>query len=175
MGVDPSVQNGECDDGPVSPEDVAHLRRCIELAGAARAAGNEPFGSLLVGGDGTVLAEAMNTVGGGDITGHPELELARWASRHLSPPQREAATMYTSCEHCAMCAGAFLWAGLGRLVFALSGAQVIAMAPPGPTLDLPVSDVFARGNRTIVVDGPCAELAGEAAEVFAGFWDATAE
>ena len=32
-------------------------------------------------------------------------------------------------------------------------------------------DVFARGNRAILVDGPCAELADEAAAVFAGFWE----
>ena len=64
--------------------DVQHLRRCLELAGEARAGGNEPFGSLLVGGDGTVLLELMNTVGSGDVTGHPELALAAWASVHLS-------------------------------------------------------------------------------------------
>ena len=42
------------------------------LARLARDGGNEPFGSLLVNGDGEVVAELMNTVGGGDITGHPE-------------------------------------------------------------------------------------------------------
>jgi hypothetical protein len=50
--------------------DVSHLRRCVELARTARQAGNEPFGSLLVGGDGSVLLELMNTTGNGDVTGH---------------------------------------------------------------------------------------------------------
>lgn len=143
--------------------DIAHLRRCLDLASAARAGGNEPFGSLLVGGDGTVLAERQNTVGSGDVTGHPELALAAWASVNLSPDERRAATMYTSCEHCAMCAGGHFWAGIGRLVFALSSEQLAPMVPPGgPMLDLSSREVFARGNVPIVVDGPCEELATEA-------------
>jgi tRNA(Arg) A34 adenosine deaminase TadA len=157
----------------VDARDIAHLRRCLELARAARDGGNEPFGSLLVGGDGTVLAELSNTVGDGDVTGHPELALASWASRHLTPRERGAATLYTSCESCAMCAGGQYWAGIGRLVFALSGAQLADLAPPGaPTLRLPSREVFGRGNVPIEVEGPCAELAAEAASVFEGFWSA---
>jgi tRNA(Arg) A34 adenosine deaminase TadA len=38
-------------------QDVGHLRRAIALAAAARAAGDMPFGSLLVGPNGEVLAE----------------------------------------------------------------------------------------------------------------------
>ena len=63
--------------------DVGHLRRCVELARLAREGGNEPFGSLLVNGRGVVVAELTNTVGDGDVTGHPELALAAWASLHM--------------------------------------------------------------------------------------------
>ena len=73
--------------------------------------------ALLVGGDGSVLVELMNTTGDGDVTGHPELALAAWASLHLSAGERAAATLYTSCESCAMCAGGQYWSGIGRLVF----------------------------------------------------------
>ena len=157
--------------GPVNDVDIAHLRRCLELAASARAGGNEPFGSVLVAADGRVLAELENTVGSGDVTGHPELALARWASINLTPDERRGATMYTSCEHCAMCAGAHFWAGIGRLVFALSGAQLNAIVPPGgPTLELSTREVFGRGNVPIVVEGPCVELADEAVGVFDGFW-----
>jgi hypothetical protein len=60
--------------------DEQHLRRAIELAAQARAAGEQPFGSLLIGPEGDVLAEDHNTVlGDRDVTAHPELKLARCA------------------------------------------------------------------------------------------------
>jgi tRNA(Arg) A34 adenosine deaminase TadA len=153
----------------VDPVDIAHLRRCLELARTARDTGNEPFGSLLVGGDGTVLAERTNTVGNGDVTGHPELALAAWASQHLTPDECAAATLYTSCESCAMCAGGQYWAGIGRLVFALSGEQLDALVG-GTALRLSSRELFARGTVAIAVEGPCAELSAEATSVFDGFW-----
>jgi tRNA(Arg) A34 adenosine deaminase TadA len=154
----------------VDQSDIAHLQRCLELARGARDGGNEPFGSLLVGPDGSVLVELMNTVGVGDVTGHPELALAAWASQHMTPEDRAGATLYTSCESCAMCAGGQYWAGIGRLVFALSGEQLGAMVPEGvPTLHLSSREIFARGNLPIEVVGPCAELEAEARAVFDGF------
>ncbi len=155
----------------MDPTDVTHLRRCLELARTARENGNEPFGSLLVGRDGSVLIELTNTVGTGDVTGHPELALAAWASVHMSAEERAAATLYTSCESCAMCAGGQYWAGIGRLVFALSGEQLADLAPDGvPSLRLSSREVFARGSVAIEVEGPCDELAHEAAAVFDGLW-----
>ncbi|MFE1499860.1 nucleoside deaminase, partial [Streptomyces albidoflavus] len=44
-----------------TPDDHALLRRAIDLAAEARESGNPPFGSLLAGPDGTVLAEERNT------------------------------------------------------------------------------------------------------------------
>ena len=153
--------------------DVAHLRRCVELARTARDDGNEPFGSLLVGGTGDVLLELTNTTGNGDVTGHPELALAAWASVNLTADERAAATLYTSCESCAMCAGGQYWSGIGRLVFAVSSEQLGAILPDGlPKLELSSREVFARGNLEFDVEGPCDELREEAIAVFDGFWDA---
>ena len=155
----------------VDQHDVAQLRRCIELARAARAGGNQPFGSLLVSGDGKVLIELMNTAGSGDVTGHPELALAAWASVNMTADERASATLYTSCESCAMCATGQFWSGIGRLVFALSGEQLTEIAPAGaPSLDLSSREVFARGNVPIEVDGPCDELYDVAIAVFDGYW-----
>ena len=77
--------------------ELRHLRRCVELATEALEAGDEPFGSVLAGADGTVLAEDRNRVAAaGDPTRHPEFELARWAAANLAPAERAAATGFTS-------------------------------------------------------------------------------
>ena len=112
--------------------DESHLRRAIELAAAARAGGDMPYGSLLVGSTGSVLAEARNTVvTEQDITAHPELKLARWAARHLDANAARQTTMYTSCQPCPMCTGAIVRSGLGRVAFALSSEQLAELKPPG--------------------------------------------
>ena len=112
------------------------LRRAIGLAGAAVEHGNPPFGSLLAGPDGTVLAEDWNTtITDRDISAHPELKLARWAARELAPDVVATTTMYTSCQPCGMCYGAIQRSGLGRVVFALSNEQLGGLKP-GP--DWPV-------------------------------------
>jgi tRNA(Arg) A34 adenosine deaminase TadA len=120
------------EEGRMTKEDEGHLRRAIELAGEARAGGDQPFGSLLVGPDGLVLAEERNSVlSERDISAHPELKLARWAARELAPDVARRTTMFTSCQPCPMCAGAIARSGLGRVVFALSGAQLAGLKPPG--------------------------------------------
>jgi tRNA(Arg) A34 adenosine deaminase TadA len=154
----------------VTPQDLVHLRRCIDLAREARDRGDEPFGSVLVGGDGTVLAERTNRVNTDrDATSHPEHWLAAWAAHHLTPAARAAATLYTSGESCAMCSAAQYWAGVGRLVFVMSGEQLAATrGPGGPGLALSSREVFARGNNPdLVVEGPVGELVDDVLALFA--------
>jgi tRNA(Arg) A34 adenosine deaminase TadA len=142
-------------------EDLRHLRRCVALATEALEAGDEPFGSLLVAADGTVLAEDRNRVASlGDPTRHPEFELARWAATNLNPAERTAATVYTSGEHCAMCAAAHGWVGLGRIVYATSSRQLAAWVtelgvPPSPVRTLAVQEVVPG----LPVQGPVPDLA----------------
>ncbi|WP_414939033.1 nucleoside deaminase [Amycolatopsis sp. cmx-11-51] len=115
----------------MTEEDEKFLRHAIELAAKSRTDGDPPFGSLLVGPDGSVLAEEHNTtVSQSDISLHPELKLAVWAARELEPSVAAGTTMYTSCQPCGMCQGAIERSGLGRVVFALSGEQVNALKPP---------------------------------------------
>jgi tRNA(Arg) A34 adenosine deaminase TadA len=150
----------------VDDADLAHLRRCVELARAALDAGDEPFGSVLVDGDGQVRFEDSNHVAGGDATQHPEFAIARWAATRLSPDERAAATVYTSGEHCPMCAAAHAWVGLGRIVYASSSAQLGAWladlgVPPAPVRPLPVNEV-APG---VPVEGPVRGLDEEVHEL----------
>ena len=135
--------------------DRRHLTRCVELAEAALAAGDEPFGSVLVTADGRVVREDRNRVGKGDETLHPEFELARWAANNMTPGERTGATVYTSGEHCPMCSAAHAWVGLGRIVYAVSGAQLVEWrksfgASPSPVAALPVQTI-APGVK---VEGP---------------------
>ena len=146
----------------LDPVDLDHLRRCVELARSALEAGDEPFGSLLVDADGVTRFEDRNRVKDGDATQHPEFAIARWATSNLDPTERGRATVYTSGEHCPMCAAAHAWVGLGRIVYATSAAQLTAWraewgAPMSPVAPLPISAV-APG---VTVDGPAPELADE--------------
>jgi tRNA(Arg) A34 adenosine deaminase TadA len=116
----------------MTADDEHFLRRAIELAVRARADGDAPFGSLLVGPDGNVLAEEHNTVlSDHDISAHPELKLARWAARELPATTVAGTTLYTSCQPCGMCAGAIDRAGLARVVYALSNQQLAELKPSG--------------------------------------------
>ncbi len=118
--------------------DEAFLRRAIALAAAGRAAGEEPYGSLLVDGSGKVIAEDHNTVlSDKDISAHPEFKLAKWASINLQPEVAATTTMYTSCQPCSMCTGAIDRSGLGRVVFALSNAQFRELEPTAEFASVP--------------------------------------
>lgn len=135
-------------------DDESLLRRAIELAAKARATGDAPFGSLLVGPDGGVLAEAHNTVlSDSDISAHPELKLAKWAARHLEPSAAAATTMYTSCQPCAMCTGAIERSGLGRVVFALSNEQLTGLKPSATKADVRLVGPALYEEARIPVDG----------------------
>src|SRR5690625_869016 len=109
----------------ISETDLKHLKRCVELAKTALEKGDEPFGSVLVSADGEVLFEDHNHVASGDHTQHPEFAIARWAAKNMTPEERKKATVYTSGEHCPMCAAAHGWVGLGRIVYASSSAKLV--------------------------------------------------
>lgn len=148
--------------------DAAHLRRALALAREAREEGNAPFGAVLVGGDGRLLAEAKNTATTEeDPTGHAETNLVRAASRTARASTLASSTLYSSAEPCAMCSGAIFWAGVGRVVYGLGADRIYGMFPPdgeNPVIRLPCRDVLAAGTRSTEVVGPALE--DEAKRVF---------
>lgn len=114
----------------ITTADEHLLRRAIALAAHAVTLGDAPYGSLLAGPDGEILAEAHNTVRrDNDISAHPELKLARWAARELDPGTAARTTLYTSCQPCGMCTGGIVRSGLGRVVYALSTDQLVELNP----------------------------------------------
>ncbi|MFI8204057.1 nucleoside deaminase [Streptomyces sp. NPDC085937] len=154
----------------VRDDELPYLRRCVELAAEALESGDEPFGSVLVAGDGTVLAEDHNRVASGDRTRHPEFELARWSTAHMTPEERAAASVYTSGEHCPMCAAAHAWVGLGRIVYVASSEQLVSWltdwgVPAAPVRPLPVPAVAPD----VTVAGPVPELTDDIRELHRRF------
>lgn len=153
---------------PVSDGDLHYLRRCVDLARSALDDGDEPFGSLLLDSAGAVRFEDHNRVKDGDATRHPEYAIAKWAVENLTPGERARSTVYTSGEHCPMCAAAHAWVGLGRVVYAASSAQLSRWltewnAPPPPVATLPITTVAPD----VAVDGPALELTEEVKALYA--------
>lgn len=138
------------------------LRLCVSLAREALEAGDSPFGSVLVDRNDKILHQDRNrTITGekgdmkADATLHPELTLARWAQQNLTPEDRASATVYTSGEHCAMCAAAHAYVGLGRIVYITSTKQYQswmeeANVKQGAVAGLPINTVAPH----IPVEGP---------------------
>ncbi|WP_375411416.1 nucleoside deaminase [uncultured Bradyrhizobium sp.] len=160
-------------DPGASERDEHFLRRSFDVARRAVARGNHPFGAVLVDQNRNVLIEAENGyMPAHDGTAHAERLLATQACTTLSPDILRNATLYSSAEPCAMCAGAIYWAGIGRLVYGLSERRLRAVTgnhPENPTLDLPCREVLARGQRPTEVIGPMLE--DEAEAVHEGAWD----
>lgn len=151
---------------PITDTDRTFLTRAVDLAEQALKAGDEPFGSVLVSATGETLFEDHNHVAGGDHTQHPEFAIARWAAAHLTPHERAEATVYTSGEHCTMCAAAHGWVGLGRIVYASSSEQLGEWLtdlgfPPAPVATLPITTIVPQAH----VDGPDPDLARRVREL----------
>lgn len=151
--------------------EFGHLRRCVELATEALEAGDEPFGSVLVAADGAILAEDRNRVAAGDRTRHPEFELARWAAANMTSEERATATVFTSGEHCPMCAAAHGWVGLGRIVYVSSSEQLAGWlaelgVPPPPVRVLPIQEIVPDA----AVEGPVPDLAEQVRDLHRRFY-----
>jgi tRNA(Arg) A34 adenosine deaminase TadA len=153
--------------------DEHFLRRSFEVARRALTHGNHPFGAILVNATNNALIETENGyMPDRDGTAHAERLLATKACTTLDPVVLKGATLYSSAEPCAMCAGAIYWAGIGRLVYGLSEQRLRAVTgnhPENPTLDLPCREVFRSGQRTTEVIGPMLE--DEAEALHAGVWE----
>ncbi len=152
----------------ISDLDQQWLARAVDLAEQALETGNDPYGSVLVAGDGTEIFADHNQTAGGDDTRHPEFAIARWAVENLTPEGRSRAVVYTSGEHCPMCAAAHGWVGLGRIVYAASSEQIAGWRaelgrPVAPVAPVPVQEIVPD----IVVDGPDEGLTERVRDLFA--------
>lgn len=133
----------------MTTQDLQFLERCVDLAREAVNAGDEPFGSILVNEKKEVIAEARNRVNEKNQMAHPEIELAKWACHNLTEAERKTTRMYTSGEHCPMCAAAHGWAGLGDIIYLSSAKQrqswLESVHAPAPPINfIPIEKILKR-------------------------------
>ncbi|WP_374667107.1 nucleoside deaminase [Ramlibacter sp.] len=149
---------------------LRHLARANAVAQRALGLGRHPFGAILVAPDGeTVLAEQGNV----DTVNHAEAVLARTAALNFAPDYLWQCTLVTTVEPCAMCAATQYWANIGRVVYGMSEARLLALTGnhgENPTLDLPCREVFAHGQKAVQVIGPVPEAEAGIAALHLDFW-----
>jgi len=99
-------------------QDEFWMRKAIEAAIKARAAGEIPIGACLIDNRDEILAVAGNrTIADCDPTAHAEILALRAAAKKIGNYRLTETTLYTTIEPCAMCAGALVNARIKRLVF----------------------------------------------------------
>jgi tRNA(adenine34) deaminase len=99
--------------------DELWMKAALTQAEGAEAAGEVPIGAVILGPDGTEIAQGQNRViRDHDPTAHAEIVALRAAGLVLKNYRLERCTMYVTLEPCSMCAGAMIHARIGRLVFA---------------------------------------------------------
>lgn len=141
--------------------DEEFMRGAIRKAQEGIAAGQSPFGAVIVH-EGRVIAEAHNTVWRDvDPTAHAEVNCIREAARALKFVKLFGCTLYSTCEPCPMCLAASHWSKIERVVY---GAEIADAASVGfSELPIPAQDMIRLGQSSLRIDSgvlkdECAEL-----------------
>jgi len=137
--------------------DIAHMRRALELAAHARDAHEEvPVGAVLVR-CGAIIGEGWNrSISGNDATAHAEIVALRDAGAREGNYRLPGSTLYVTLEPCVMCAGAIVLARLDRVVY---GADDPKAGAVGSLWDV-VRD-RRLNHRPEVISGVLAEESAE--------------
>ena len=94
------------------------MRRALDLASEAVAAGEVPVGAVVTRGNEIVAATRNSMRGSNDPTAHAEMEAIRAAAAKLGTSRLDECTLWVTLEPCAMCAAAIGLARLKALRFA---------------------------------------------------------
>ncbi|GAA5235516.1 nucleoside deaminase [Verticiella sediminum] len=155
---------------PTSEQILRHLRHAQRVAERAISLGHHPFGAILVGPDHeTVLLEQCNI----DTVNHAESTLARIAATNFTPAFLWDCTLYTTVEPCCMCAGTAYWANIGRVVFGITEAALLACTgnhAENPTMSVSSRYVFEHSQKPVQVIGPVPEIQAEIEHLHRKFW-----
>ena len=94
------------------------MRRALDLAAEAAAAGEVPVGAVITRGE-EIVAETRNAMReSSDPTAHAEMEAIRAAAAKLGTSRLDECTLWVTLEPCAMCAAAVSVARMKALRFA---------------------------------------------------------
>jgi tRNA(adenine34) deaminase len=128
------------------------MRRALELAREAEAAGEVPVGCVAVadsGDEGEVIGEARNSpIGLLDPTAHAEILAIRQAAFAAGTYRLTGVTLYCTLEPCAMCAGAMVAARIRTLVF---GARDLRFG--GVRSKFQIADSPVLNHQVEIVEG----------------------
>jgi guanine deaminase len=135
----------------------------IEQCRKGIAAGQSPFGAIIVRGD-HVVARGHNHVWDlSDPTSHAEVVCIRAAGKALGTIDFDGYEMYTTCEPCPMCAAAIHWANLDTVHF---GARIADAEAAGfRELSVPIETIYTAGGSDVRVHAGV--MADECVELFA--------
>jgi cytosine/creatinine deaminase len=90
-----------------------YMQAAVQQAQAARAAGDFPFGAVLVRG-GEIIATGRNRMNtGNDPTSHAEIDVLRQAGLQVTYADT---VMYASAFPCLMCAGPIAYYGIAQII-----------------------------------------------------------
>ena len=143
--------------------DESFMRQAIDMAQAARAAGEVPVGAVLVR-DGEVIGRGRNSpISNNDPTAHAEILALRDAASTVKNYRLENTTLYCTLEPCVMCAGALVAARVERLVF---GARDLRFG--GVRSKFRLADTDLLNHRIAVVEGV---LGAECVELLRNFFE----
>ena len=151
-----------------NPRDKELLRAALAVARRSMDKGNLPFGCLMADKEGNVIEEGENTVvTTGDSIAHCEINLVHKLAGKFDFEFLESCTVYASTEPCPMCTAALFWAGIGRIVYALSKERYHSIARttnPSHLFDLSAEKLLSYAKRPVQISGPLLEA--EAAELY---------
>jgi guanine deaminase len=139
------------------------MRMAIASARQGIAAGQSPFGCVIVLGD-EPLATTHNQVWAmGDPTAHAEINAIRAAAQRRGDISLAGSILYSTCEPCPMCMAAIHWARVDRVVY---GAAIADAAAAGfHELTLPAARLLELGHSPVRLEADC--LATECRALFA--------
>lgn len=100
------------------------MRSAIEEAKAGMAAGDLPFGAVVVCKDKIIGKGHAENNTSGDVTDHAELLAVRQACKNLGKNDLSDCVIYCSNEPCLMCAAGIFQADIPTVVIGVSRADV---------------------------------------------------